>query len=652
MFHRFPTWWRALSVVLLSLATVTWPSAAHAATTPSFTLVHQDAVAVLTSGGTSRFSVTLKLAVPGRGAVAQLTLFPRIVTRSEITPIISGAGVTGPPTATTGNFTLRCNPRQPITFTIALYTHRPGRQVSPCTSHFARLRLPCVATSCDGVYPLSYTVTSGTTTSTKWSLVAVQASPVNQPLQLNWITTLDPLSWRHGQATTVLLEALARRRMLPLTLTADYETLAKVLAATTPAAVAWRGALVKALASPLHRIVVAPPDNIDFGGLAHNGLTTQVTQQLSLTSQLLATLTGRFVDSPVVLSGTPSLGSLNALARTGVGEVVLPESTLTVAPSSTLNWGAPFHIEGAPSLTALSTDQGLSQLTTDTSIEPGRRATITLALLAFLHFEAPNAPALRTVVVQSPAALTSVSYVNDLFNGLHHDPFVSASSLVPSFDSSLVATNGAPAIRTITSPSNPGWSSRNVATLLTLIGAATSYSQAVTSPSVSYALRVAVAESEIVGSSSRRQSALTYANSVLTQQLNQFSIDPSTITLAGSGTALPITVLSRAPYTVNAVVQLTTNGFGLDRGKNFAIRLNSSTTSLRITTAKSDVGNATLQVVLATPNGQIVLARAAIQVRVTATSVVGYLLTFASLLVLAVWWWRTNRRPAKGRHAR
>ena len=34
MSHRFSTWWRALSVVLLCLATVTWPSAAWADTTP------------------------------------------------------------------------------------------------------------------------------------------------------------------------------------------------------------------------------------------------------------------------------------------------------------------------------------------------------------------------------------------------------------------------------------------------------------------------------------------------------------------------------------------------------------------------------------------------------------------------------------------
>jgi hypothetical protein len=60
----------------------------------------------------------------------------------------------------------------------------------------------------------------------------------------------------------------------------------------------------------------------------------------------------------------------------------------------------------------------------------------------------------------------------------------------------------------------------------------------------------------------------------------------------------------------------------------------------------------TLQVVVTTPNDQVVLARSAIQVRIAGNSVVGYLLTIASLLVLAYWWFRTNRRRPKARHAK
>jgi len=71
-------------------------------------------------------------------------------------------------------------------------------------------------------------------------------------------------------------------------------------------------------------------------------------------------------------------------------------------------------------------------------------------------------------------------------------------------------------------------------------------------------LRVAVAKSEIGGGPSARQSDIDAANHLLSEQLAQFSIDQSTITLAGSGAALPITIISHLHYTVNAVVHLIT----------------------------------------------------------------------------------------------
>jgi positive regulator of sigma E activity len=46
------------------------------------------------------------------------------------------------------------------------------------------------------------------------------------------------------------------------------------------------------------------------------------------------------------------------------------------------------------------------------------------------------------------------------------------------------------------------------------------------------------------------------------------------------------------------------------------------------------------------------VAHSAVLVRVAGTSVVGYILSGASLLVLAWWWLRTYRRKSRGRHAR
>jgi len=652
MSHRFPTWWRALSVVLLSLATVTWPSAAQATPTARFSLVHQDSFAVLSTRGTSHFNFTLHLTHAVPDATVQLSLYPRLVTRSQIAPLVTGAGVTGRPAATTSTFALKCTTRHSLTFTVALYTRVLGRTTSPCAARGARLRLPCSGQTCDGVYPLRYSVTTSGVTTNEWSMIAVQASRVAQPLSVDWITTLDPTAWQRSRRAIAVMDALAKFGSVPLTLTADYRTLVRALADTSSTGTAWRASLDKVLTSPLHRASSAPPGDIDFAGLVANGLTTQVGTQLSLSSELLRSLDGRYVDNPVILSGTPSLSSLDALAGAGVSEVVLPETDLAQPPSATLNWGAPFHLQGAGPLLALSTDDPLNQLVTNSTIEPGRRAVLALTTLAFLHFEEPNAPSSRTVVISAPIAETPATFVADLFSGLRHNPFFHASNLVPSFNSSLVATNGAPNSRTVVASRPATWTARNVATLTTLIGQVNSFGQAVTSNVVQSLLHVAVARAEVTGSPDARQLAITNASDALNAQLGSFSVDAGAVTLAGPGTSLPITIISRADYTVTAVVHLVTDRLVFPKGRNLVVTLDSPTKSLRVATANHQGSSLTLQVVVTTPDSQVVLARAAIQVRIAGTSVVGYLLTIASLLVLALWWWRTYRRRSKGQHAR
>jgi hypothetical protein len=237
--------------------------------------------------------------------------------------------------------------------------------------------------------------------------------------------------------------------------------------------------------------------------------------------------------------------------------------------------------------------------------------------------------------------------------GLSHDPFSQLTPLSSSFNPSLIGTDGAPATRVLaTQNTHSMWSSHNVSSLLTLIGAVTSYAQGVRSGNIATTLRVAVAKAEIRASPSTRQAAIDSANATLSNQLDQFSIDQSSITLAGPGTALPITVISHLHYTVDAVVHLVTNQITFPNGGAIPVTMNSPTQSIRVPATNSKGSSLTLQVLLTTPNDQVVLARTAIQVRIAGTSIVGYLITFASLVVLGLWWWRTSRRRPKARHAR
>jgi hypothetical protein len=651
MSHRFTTWWRALSVVLLSLATVTWPTAARADTTPTVTLVHQQAIVTLPADGLASFTTTLALAPASADTRADLTLYPVLITRGALEGVIAGHGAGTRPMSSTGEVGLRCVRDGRVTFSVELASGRRHGRASTCDGVRPRLRLACAGAACDGVYPLRIAVDVDGARSVTWSLLAVRTRGTVRPLQVALIDTLPPGALAHPTRSLAALRALAQLSHTPLTISANYETLGSIdLDATTGAK--WATALNAALASPLHRAVDAPPGTADFAGLVDNGLTTQVAQQLDLSQNLLQSLTGRYVDAPVLLSGRQSPASLLALAGDGATDVVLPEKDLTEAPSNTLTWGAPFHVAGSLSTSALAADGPLSRLVSDTSVAPGRRAVLTVATLAFLHYEAPNAPASRSVVIEASLADTSRTLLDDLVEGLRDDPFSVLTSLTPLFESSLVGTNGAPAARSLTAMRAPVWSSHNVSSLLTLIGAVNSYTQGVKSGDEAVALRVAVARAETVGSPAGRQSAIDAATSRLDVQLAQFSIDSSAITLAGQGNALPITIISRAGYKVDAVVHLVTDGLSFPKGAAVPVTLASPTESVTVPTANPRGSSLTLQVVLTTPNDQVILARTAIQVRIAGASVVGYLLTGASLFVLGWWWWRTNRRRPKGRHAR
>ncbi len=651
MFHRFSTWWRALSVVLLCLATMAWPTAASAGTTPSFTLLHQDAVASISTKGTSHFALTLSTSPQGSASRARVTVYPRVIDRSQLDPIVAGTGATDKALGTTSSFALKCEIHGRYKFTVHLFSRRSGRLRRSCAPA-PRLHLPCPALRCDGVYPIRIEVTTDGATSIRWSLLAVESTAVDQPLRVDLVETMDPSSWLHAKRSTAVLRLLAHHPSSAITLSADYRTLDTV-AQSGSTNTLFRSALRQALVSPLHQAVAAPPANIDFGGLAAHGFGDEVRHQLSLSAAFLQGLAGRAVDGAVLLNGTPSLASLRALRHAGVRDVVLPETDLTVPPSTTLNWGAPFEVEGAGSLTALSSDGPLSTLFADTSIGSGLRAALTLGTLAFLHFEAPNAAAPRTVVIIAPMSKSSVAFLKDVFNGFASNPFITLATLIPSFEHALVATDGAPATRSMLDPgANTPWSAHNVTSLSDLVVGVNSYAPALRSTNLGNDLTVAMEASEITGSQSARQVAINAAATALKGQLGNFSVDPSTITLAGSGSSIPITLTNHAAYTVMARVHLLTDQITFPKGDVVPVSLDAPTKSVRVATSGHTGSSLTLQVIVTTPNNRLVLARAAIQVRIAGTSFVGYLLTIASLLVLAYWWLRTYRKRPKGRHAR
>ena len=127
-----------------------------------------------------------------------------------------------------------------------------------------------------------------------------------------------------------------------------------------------------------------------------------------------------------------------------------------------------------------------------------------------------------------------------------------------------------------------------------------------------------------------------------------------TVTFTAQRAAIPVTVLSAAPYPVHVVVTLASDKFtfpdGNTRPRRSTGRPPRSGSPRRPRTSGDRLP---IEVTLHTPDGQLVIAHTVLTVHSTAISFVGVALTVLAGAVLLVWWVRTwrrsRRRRARGR---
>ncbi|HUA96258.1 MAG TPA: DUF6049 family protein, partial [Acidimicrobiales bacterium] len=117
-----------------------------------------------------------------------------------------------------------------------------------------------------------------------------------------------------------------------------------------------------------------------------------------------------------------------------------------------------------------------------------------------------------------------------------------------------------------------------------------------------------------------------------------------TITLTANSGLIPVTMVSAAPYTVVGVLTLSGGRFEFPHGSSQQLRLDHSTTPVRIDVEARTSGDLPLEVTFESPDGNLVIASGRLTVRSTATSLVGVVITALALLVLLGWWGRTWRR--------
>jgi hypothetical protein len=115
-----------------------------------------------------------------------------------------------------------------------------------------------------------------------------------------------------------------------------------------------------------------------------------------------------------------------------------------------------------------------------------------------------------------------------------------------------------------------------------------------------------------------------------------------------------VTIVSSAPYPVTATVTLTSDKLLFPNGTTewtqpVNILLPNNVIDVRVRTRASGVFR--VDVAVHSPSGGLELSSGEVDVRSTATSVVGIVLSVGALTVLVVWWFRTSRKRRAARDA-
>lgn len=539
------------------------------------------------------------------------------------------------------------------------------------------LELPgCGGPACDGVYPLTITLTEvgGDVTlgSLTTHLVYVASPAGSRRLEVALVTPVGAsgavstsvrLSHAGLQRTDGLLDALRRSPELPSDLAVFPSWLVELEADHTPAA---RRTL------ELLRRVLSPPSNlgvaelpfapVELSSLERAGLAGQIVLQLERgRTALQSLLPDATTASALVDFSDPGNAAVTVLARHGVDDLVVPATSLTPIDNVTTD-SAPFRLEGAEaSLTAasaegLEADQALSsELSTGT--DPVLDANRALADLAQIFFEVPFATEPRVIAIVLPERDTVNPVALETFlDGIEASPVLAAVSLSQAFAS--VAPGGgcapgtfgcSPAARSLQTPHpGPGATLTRHALARSEVDLAALRSVEPSARASLTELGDAILDAEAASiSESTRQGMLAQLPSALAMLRSSLSIastEPVTLTTAKS--RLPVTVVSRSPTPVDVLVRLSSPELSFPQGSSFQLHLDGHAVTRSVSVVARVTGDFTLTIAVSTPSEHLALLHTQLSVRSTAISGVALGLSLGALALLSLWWvrsWRHRR---------
>jgi hypothetical protein len=476
-------------------------------------------------------------------------------------------------------------------------------------------------------------------------------------------TTLSPPSAGDRRAAESVVGQIWANRTIPMTVAADPSTVSDLAAVGGKKGIRAVKEL-DALPADRNQLLSQPFVPIDLAALVGARLTDEIGLQFDRGSDLLRLnglhpTTGTWVNTSTPVTGSSADNLATGLKAAHADHLILDDSDLTPPETNKLTFAQPFTLALGSSthVAAAGADSQLDAFFTARPGDPVLAANQLLATMEFLHFENAFATDSRGVILEPPTFWRPPpGFLAVLFHGLDGNPALSPVDLNQFFAQVPVGGNGEPKTRHLKA-GTPTRGRGLTTTLAHHLGTArvelTSFSRAASDhPAVFGTLADLLLRTESqTFDRAQRTAALGYYLHQFDGVVNLVTLAAqSTITFTSRTAAIPVSVLSSAPFQVKVVVSLQSDKFTFPDGAHRTVLLQRPTTPVRVQARSRTSGDhLPVQITLSTPDGGLVIARTSLSVRSTSISLVGVALTLLAALVLLVWWFRTWRR---GRRAR
>ncbi|HEY5384434.1 MAG TPA: DUF6049 family protein [Acidimicrobiales bacterium] len=535
-----------------------------------------------------------------------------------------------------------------------------GDGICAAGSHTMTLDCQPLDDDCQGVYPVSVAlVRQGSSTPVaRFTTFLTYQQPnaesttggplrvaVVLPVTVGGLTTVADALTDHDVPTTLAVS--------PLTVSAVDATHARD----------GTRALEQLAALSSDEVIAQPYVPINLAALTEAGLSSEVGAQFSRGDDLLRAaglkpVAGAWVDTSSTLSAGDAGNLASGLQLAGATQAVVSNSDLASAGLSNYTFAQPFTLDLAHGSTipAAAADSSLSTRFTATPNDPVLGAEQLLAGLSFVHFEDTFLRQPRGVVVVPPANWhPSTAFMDALLGGLTPaNTALKAVTLGDLFAQLPAGGNREPAVRQLQSgAANHGITSSAAGRIAVDRQQLSSFTSAVDGhPTNLTTLGDTLLTTEAKGlSNAGRSSALNAYAKSFGGTTGQVTLGTErTVTFTSQRAAIPVTVLSSAPYPVTVVVTLSSDKFTFPDGNTQRLTLVHPTTSVRVTAqARTSGDRLPIEVTLHTPDGQVLIAHTVLTVHSTEISFVGVALTVLAGAVLLFWWVRTWRRSRRAR---